>query len=757
MEDFTLLNNRSIKKADLKGDGCIMRNYLYVLMILIVVATCGTVFSKDKKNKKDQTLKAVRLNEIVVTATRHKTKVFETPRSVDVVNKKTIEFIQPRVLPDALSQSTGVFVQKTNRGAGAPIIRGMIGPENLILIDGVRFNNSTFRTGPNQYLAMINPWIAQRIEVLRGNASVFYGSDAIGGVINVITQDPVRLNGWNDTGDAIIRAETADTSFGGTVKTNISTPNPAFLISGGGDIFRELRDGSGLLQPESGYQRIAWSGKMLYPVTKNIDITGAYFGNMILNAGRTDRLNQGRLRYYDNTDNLAYLRMTYKGHGILDKINFNLSYHRTSEVQRKYRCKTDYAGVIIDKEACIEHQLGVMKKKTWLKDVVHTPGAFLTATLKAAPIVDNLVLGTEVYYDYVLSQAKKAVPGQWQWVKSKRGNFSDGSSYLNYGLFAYLDRSLFKWDKGDSRLTIGAGTRFSYMAASAPDVPGIGDVKYSYSGVVASANVSFILKRALNLYFDFSQGFRAPNLQETTVLGDTGNQFEVPNDKLKPVHSNSYEVGLKIHYKGLDITTATFYTKLTDMFERQDVPQTQWQSLGLSPQDVGNLEVVKRVNAAKGVYKGVESSVYLTLSQGIRVRGNLTWTIGDVTDSKGKTQPARRVPPLFGLAGFGYYAPDGRYFMEFYVQGAMGQHRLNKKDKTDLRICEDPIHPGMLLPDCKGSTGWVTLNIIGGYRFSKNFYLQTKISNLTDEYYKTYGSGIYSPGLDASLLLHASW
>ncbi len=737
-----------------------MRKLLYVLIITIVVVVQVLGFSKDKgikSHKKNKILRDIKLNKIVVTATRHKTTAFKTPRSVDIVNKKEIEFIHPRTLPDALSQSTGVFIQKTNRGAGAPIIRGMIGPENLILVDGVRFNNSTFRTGPNQYLAMIDPWIAQRIEVLRGNASVFYGSDAIGGVINVITKNPVNLDGWGSTGDTIVRAATADTSLGGTIEANISTPAPAFLISGGGDVFHELRNGNGLWEPESGYQRMAWSGKMRYPITKKLDITGAYFGNMILNTGRTDRLNQGRLRYYDNTDNLAYLRMTYKQHGILDKLEFNISYHRTSEIQKKYRCMTDHSGVIIDKEACIEHRLENMKKKTWSKDVVHTPGAFLTATLRPTPILDTVILGTEVYYDYVLSQAKKSVPDNWNWTQVKRGNFSNGSTYLNYGLFAYLDRSILKWDKGKSRLTIGAGTRFSYMAASAPDVPGIGNVKYSYSGVVASANVSLILKRFLNLYFDFSQGFRAPNLQETTVLGDTGNQFEVPNDKLKPVHSNSYEVGLKIRYKGLDFTIDTFYTKLTDMFERQNLPQTEWKSLGLSPQDVGQLEVVKRVNAAKGIYKGVESSVYLSLTRGLRVRGNLTWTKGDVTDSKGVTQPARRVPPLFGLAGIGYYAPSGRYFMEFYVQGAMGQHRLNKKDKTDLRICEDPMNPGRLLPDCKGSTGWITLNITGGYRFSKHFYLQAKISNLTGEYYKIYGSGIYSPGLDASLLLNARW
>ena len=721
----------------------------------------GPVIAKEKKtktrDKKVPPLKEVRLREIVVTARRHSTKAFDTPRSVETINKSRVEHTQPGTLPDALSGATGVFVQKTNRGAGAPIIRGMIGPENLILVDGVRFNNSTFRTGPNQYLALIDPWIAERIEVVRGTASVFYGSDAIGGVINIITRQPVSLNSWRFNGDTILRAASADTSYGGTLDLDISTPAPAFLLAGGGDIFNNLRAGNGKLQPESGYQRISWSGKMKYPLSNRLRLTGAYFGNMLLNAGRTDRLNQGRLRYYDNTDNLAYVQLTYKGKGLLHSLKASLSYHRTGEEQTKYRCNADYMGVIVDKDACISHNLDTMKKKAWLNDVVHTPGAFVTAVLTPSSIVKTIVLGTEVYYDYVHSLGKTARPDDWTWTRNKRGNFSDGSTYLNYGAFAYLEGDVVKWGKGQSRLSLGAGARFSYMSAKAPDVPGIGDVNYSYSGVVGSASISLHLEELLNLYFDFSQGFRAPNLQETTVLGDTGNQFEVPNDKLKPVHADSYELGMKLHYRAVRCSAATFYTKLTDMFEREDVPQAQWEKLGLSPQDVGNMEVVRRVNAAKGVYMGVESSILVSLKAGLKIRGNIAWVKGDVTDSSGRTQPARRVPPVFGLAGIGYYEPTGKYFVEFFVQGAAPQDRLNKKDKTDLRICESSLHPGMLSTNCKGTPGWFTLNVRGGYRISKSFYLQAKLANLTDEYYKIHDSGIYAPGFDAAVLLKANW
>ena len=79
-------------------------------------------------------------------------------------------------------------MQKTNHGGGSPFIRGLVGNQVLVLIDGIRLNNATFRYGPNQYLNTIDSWQIERIEVMRGSGSIQYGSDALGGVVNIISR-----------------------------------------------------------------------------------------------------------------------------------------------------------------------------------------------------------------------------------------------------------------------------------------------------------------------------------------------------------------------------------------------------------------------------------------------------------------------------------------------------------------------------------------------------------------------------------------
>ncbi|MGC4004965.1 MAG: TonB-dependent receptor plug domain-containing protein [Pirellulales bacterium] len=118
--------------------------------------------------------------------------IFEDPREATIVDQQIIQERLPSDMSRTLQNEVGVLVQSTAHGQSSPFIRGLTGQDVVILVDGVRLNNSTYRAGPNQYFSTIDPGMVERIEVVRGASSVLWGADAIGGVINVVTKSPDR-------------------------------------------------------------------------------------------------------------------------------------------------------------------------------------------------------------------------------------------------------------------------------------------------------------------------------------------------------------------------------------------------------------------------------------------------------------------------------------------------------------------------------------------------------------------------------------
>jgi len=94
------------------------------------------------------------------------------------------------LVTDAVSGQAGVFLQQTTPGQGAAIVRGLKGSDVLHLVDGLRLNNAIFRSAPTQYLALVAPGTVESVEIVRGPKSSLYGSDAVGGVVQVLSHVP---------------------------------------------------------------------------------------------------------------------------------------------------------------------------------------------------------------------------------------------------------------------------------------------------------------------------------------------------------------------------------------------------------------------------------------------------------------------------------------------------------------------------------------------------------------------------------------
>ncbi|MEX2027585.1 MAG: TonB-dependent receptor plug domain-containing protein, partial [Pirellulaceae bacterium] len=121
-------------------------------------------------------------------ANRSARSLFDQPNLGTIVDQGLIREKSAIDMFQALQQEVGVLMQATGRGQASPFLRGVTGQQVLILVDGIRVNNTVFRAGPNQYFNTIDPGQVERIEVIRGAGSVLWGGDAIGGVINVVTR-----------------------------------------------------------------------------------------------------------------------------------------------------------------------------------------------------------------------------------------------------------------------------------------------------------------------------------------------------------------------------------------------------------------------------------------------------------------------------------------------------------------------------------------------------------------------------------------
>ncbi|HLA26398.1 MAG TPA: TonB-dependent receptor [Syntrophales bacterium] len=129
------------------------------------------------------------LEEVVVTASRIEEPVKYAPDAVTVINRETIDKKASQTVLDVLRDVPGIYVSQNGKnGVAASIyLRGTFNAHTLLMIDGVKVSDPIAPDG-KMSIADISADNIEKIEVIRGAQSVLYGSDAIGGVINIITR-----------------------------------------------------------------------------------------------------------------------------------------------------------------------------------------------------------------------------------------------------------------------------------------------------------------------------------------------------------------------------------------------------------------------------------------------------------------------------------------------------------------------------------------------------------------------------------------
>lgn len=231
-------------------------------------------------------------NEIVVTPYRTPTAASTAGQALTVIDREEIEKWGASSVADVLRSVTGVAITQNGGPAGLATIRlrGAETRHSMVLIDGLRVGDPS-STGGEFDLSFLNPNDIERIEILKGPQSALYGSEAIGGVVNIITrkgkrapQSSVTLEG----GSYGTRSVQASTS-GGTPTLNYAFAASGFATDGfstfGHGIRRIERSRATPLEKDSA-EKASVSGRVGYDAGEGVDVEAAFVHS--LNANRYD-------------------------------------------------------------------------------------------------------------------------------------------------------------------------------------------------------------------------------------------------------------------------------------------------------------------------------------------------------------------------------------------------------------------------------------------------------------------------------------
>jgi vitamin B12 transporter len=253
-------------------------------------------FSTQSHAQENTPDNALELPNMVVTATRTETPENEIASSMTVITAEDIAAKHLTTAADALRTVPGVDVIRAG-GPGQPTsvyLRGANANHTLVLVDGVEMNDPSNTAGSFDFANLQTDNI-ERIEVVRGAASAAYGSDAMGGVINIITKKgkgAAKFTGTAEGGSYDTWKTTGGVS-GSTERVNYSLDASRLETAG----FSTADKNMGNVNP-NGHANTTVSGRSGIKVTDNLDL------------GTTLRYNEGKSSYddggginYDNTGN----------------------------------------------------------------------------------------------------------------------------------------------------------------------------------------------------------------------------------------------------------------------------------------------------------------------------------------------------------------------------------------------------------------------------------------------------------------------
>jgi len=644
------------------------------------------------------------LTELVVTAQRSAAPRFGAPEAIEILGEKTIRSRQFRTAPETMSAMPGLFVQKTNHGGGSPFLRGLTGNQTLLLIDGIRLNNATFRYGPNQYFNTIDAFSIEKIEALRGSGSVQYGSDALGGAIQAFSRDVAFSEKQDWGGDVVLRGATQGMEQ--SARTGLQFGSQRFAFTGGltwrdfGDLVGGDTTGK---QSPSGYKEFDFDLKGKIALFGSATLT---FAHQNVHQSHVPVFHKVQLENFAVNEfepqhrALTYARLEQTlNRGVWKSLSVTASLQQTEEGRSSQK----------NGSSVLRYENDQVRSLGAIAQISNAFGKHWSANS-----------GVEIYHDLVNS-TRTDTDQSTGTASKKRGLYPDGAAMASIAAFSLHEFDLPKWH-------FTAGARWNHFIITA-DEEAIGQARLEPSALVGNAAAMRKLGRHSNLFVSVNSAFRTPNIDDLGTLGIVDFRFETPNYDLRPERSVNAQIGYKLLTARQQGEVYFYRNELRGLIARikQDTQTMQGYPL------------YRKENVERAYIQGIETAWTYSFARDWSAQGSLTYTYGQNVTAN---EPVRRIPSVFGRFALDYTPGAWSFNAEFFAAGK--QDRLAKGDTEDNRI---PLG---------GTPGWNVLNLHAGYEWRFLSFRLTAL-NLFNEDYRTHGSGVNGYGRSLFATVAVAW
>ena len=708
------------------------------------------------------------LDEVVISASKFSQKFREVPKKVTLINKSAIEFTNPMTSADLLKSGGNIFIQKSQLGGGSPMIRGLSTNRLVLSVDGVRLNNAIYRGGNIHNVISISPTNIENTEVIMGSASVLYGSDAIGGVMNFYTKkanlsnnsDPkIQLNLRSRYSSASIekmyhfdfnyglqkiaflssfsKSQFGNLTMGKNGPSEYLRPNYVGVNDAGEDIL--IQNSNSRVQRNTAYDQVNFMQKIFYKPTENLNIDLGIHFSKSSNIPRYDRLirNDENQVINSSEQGLYYSEWYYgpqewllinsqltfnpKSKKIYDELKFGLAYQKFSESRNSRKFNDNFLNSREEELDIFSFNLDFFKKISQSSDITY---------------------GLELINNDVGSFALSSNVNDFTTLPIST-RYPNNSSLNSFGLYVNYKNKIIE------DVFFQSGLRYSSTILEADlsqnniyyDFP-FENTILENGAFVGGIGLSWVRNIYNNWKFNINTAFRSPNIDDLAKVFDSepGNVV-VPNPNLKPERSFGIEFGGYFRTKNnIELDFSTYITYLYNSLLRDDFTLNNGISEIIYDGELSQIQALQ--NGSKSLIYGVEFGINMLINKNFRIKSQHNLIAGYELDELPFAMPIRHIPPNYGNLHLIFN--DGIITIDTYLN-------YNSEISFNNLAQSERAKPYIYALDENGnpySPSWVTFNLRSQFLISEKLNLNFSVENIANKLYRPYSSGISAPGIN---------